>query len=521
MRRRPVAVVLVLTAVVAAAGLVYALRGRPPEVRQAKAGQRPPRLQPDYSETVFPPNIAAPSFVVAEEGTAYVVEVRGERGEAFRAWNAGSGISLPMGPWRRLLSANRGAAFEMVVCVKGLDGGWTRFEPVRNRIAQEEIDPYIVYRRINVIYNCYTRMQLRQRSLEDYDDSVLLDNRSIGKGCMNCHTFCNNGTDAMLIQMRSARVDYGHGMLLIEDGKVSKVNTRTRLNPGLAAFSSWHPSGRVIAFSTNRVRQFFHTTRPEVREGIDLKSDLAVYFVYSGEVTSRKAISRPDRLESWPCWSADGKYLYFCSSPVPWDEVEGLPPEHCRDALYDLMRIPYDVDSGEWGEPETVLSAREAGMSIVQPRPSPDGRFLIVCMAPYGGFPALEPDADLYMVNPATGEHQRLPCNSDQTESWHSWSSNSRWFVFSTKAGDGLFLRPAFCYIDEDGEVSKPFVLPQRDPRFYETNISLYQLPELVKQPVPVRGEQIAGVIRSGEWAAVDVPVTAATPSAEPWRPDP
>ena len=38
----------------------------------------------------------------------------------------------------------------------------------------------------------------------------------------------------------------------------------------------------------------------------------------------------------------------------------------------------------------------------------------------------------------------------------------------------------------------KPFVLPQRDPRLYESHITLHRLAEVVKQPVPVRGEQIA-----------------------------
>jgi hypothetical protein len=504
MRRTPVLAAVVLAAAVAVAGLAHAFRGRPPEVGSAAAGGRPPRLRPDYSDTVFPPNIAAPSFVVEEEGTAYVVEVRGEHGEPIRTWNSDAGISLPLRAWRRLLEQNRA------------DGRWTQFEPVRNRVAREGIDPWVVYRRIDVLYNFYTRMQIRQRDLEDYADRLVLDDRSFGNGCMNCHTFCNNSPDKMVLQMRSALVDYGNGMLLIEDGKVSKVNTRTEINPGLAAFASWHPSGRAVAFSTNTVRQFFHSARAEVREGIDMKSDLAVYLVESGDVTSNKAITRPDRLETWPSWSADGKYLYFVSSPIPWEQDEEPPPEHYRDARYDLMRIPYDVDSNTWGEPETVLSARETGMSITEPRPSPDGRYLLVCMSPYGGFPALDPDADLYMVDPAAGSYRPLPCNSDQTESWHSWSSNSRWFAFSTKAGNGLFSRAGFCYVGEDGTVHKPFLLPQRDPRFYESCISLFQLPELIKQPVPVPGDQIGAAIRSAQWEGVGLPVTSATPAAAP-----
>ena len=529
-RRHFIMAGLAVVASLAAALLAYGRRPEAPEVRDYAAVERAPRMRPDYSDTVFPPNIAAPGFVVEEQGTAYLVKVCGERGDEIEVFSREPGIALPLGAWRKLLNENRGGAVEFDVYVQSTEGDWRRFKPIRNAIAEEEIDPYIVYRQINVIYNLYRRMQIRQRCLEDYADSVILDNGAFGNGCVNCHTFLKSGTDHMLIQMRSGPKPYGAGMLLIVDGKLSMVDTRTEINPGLAAFSSWHPSGRAVAFSINRVRQFFHTTRVEGREGIDLRSDLALYLLDSEEVTSTKAIARPDRLESWPAWSADGRHLYFASSPTPWDDVDEVPPANYDQAICDLMRIGYDIDTGEWGEVEPVLLARETGMSITLPRPSPDGRYIIVCMSQHSSFPALQPDADLYMVDLATGGYERLPCNSDRSESWHSWSRDGRWFVFSSKAGDGLFLRPYFCYVERDGTVHKPFVLPQRDPDFYESNIKLYQMPELVSEPVPLKGEQIAGRLRSAEWAGVGLPVTAATPAApqrgqtpdaEPWQPIP
>ncbi len=486
---------------------------------QPQSAGRPPKLRPDYAGTVFPPNIAAPSFVVEEEGSAFVVELHGDRGEPIRAWSKDGGLDFSLHSWRRLLEENRGRSLEIRAFVLDAGGRWTRFEPLHSLVAEEPIDSYLVYRRINVLYNYYTHMQIRERHLESYADRLILDNGSFGRGCMNCHTFLNNGTDRMLIQMRSGKVDHGHGMLLIQDGRVSKINTRTERDPGLAAFSSWHPSGRVVAFSTNTVRQFFHSSRQEVREGIDLNSNLSYYRVDSGLVSSRPVLCRPDRMETWPSWSADGTHLYYCTAPLPWTPEGDRIPDNYADAMYDLMRIPYDVATDTWGDPEVVLSAAEAGMSITLPRESPDGRFLVICMSPHGGFPAMEPEADLYVMDTATRRVRPLPGNSDQTETWHSWSSNSRWLAYATKAGDGLFTRPAFCYVGQDGVVCKPFVLPQRDPRFYDSSIRLYQLPELIREPVPVRGEQIARVIRREQWTGVDIPVTSATPPAETWRP--
>ncbi len=528
-RRHFIMAALAMLAALAAAGLHHLLAGSTRGIADCAFADRPPRMRPDYSDTVFPPNIAAPGLIVEEQGTAYLVKVHGERGDEIEVFSRAPGVRVPLDAWRKLLSENRGGSVDFDVYVRGADGRWLRFDPVRNTVAEDPIDPYLVYRQINVMYNYYEHMQIRQRCLEDYADSVILDNDSFANGCVNCHTFLNNGTDRMLIQMRSGRRSYGAGMLLVKDGTLSMVDTRTEIDPGLAAFASWHPSGRAVAFSINRVRQFFHTARVEGREGIDLKSDVALYLLDSNKVTSTKAIARPDRLESWPAWSADGRHLYFSSSPTPWQDADEVPPAHYDGAVCDLMRIGYDIDTGAWGEVEPVLLARDTGLSITQPRPSPDGRSMIVCMSKYSSFPTLQPDADLYMVDLATGRYERMPCNSDRSESWHSWSSDGRWFVFSSKAGDGLFLRPYFCYVGRDGTVHKPFVLPQKDPEFYESFIKLYQIPELVKGPVPLRGEQIAGRLRAGKWTTVGLPVTGATPAArqgptpdaEPWQPLP
>jgi hypothetical protein len=85
-----------------------------------------------------------------------------------------------------------------------------------------------------------------------------------------------------------------------------------------------------------------------------------------------------------------------------------------------------------------------------------------------------------------TGMNKILECNSDQSESFHSWSSNSRWLVFSSKRLDGFCARPYFCIIDHDGTASKPILLPQKDPLFYDTFLKTYNVPELVQGPIRI-----------------------------------
>ena len=180
---------------------------------------------------------------------------------------------------------------------------------------------------------------------------------------------------------------------------------------------------------------------------------------------------------------------------------------------------------------ETVISAKDTGLSTLFPRISPDGRWLLVCMCNYSSLPMFQPSSDLYMIDlevaRRTGkyEYRWVEANSDQSESWHCWSSNSRWIAFSSKRRDGVFTRLHISYVDQNGKTYKPIVMPQKDPTFYDSCLKTYSVPELVVGPVQVTGERLARVIRSSRKIPVDMPITMATPKAgaapgyeEPWE---
>jgi dipeptidyl aminopeptidase/acylaminoacyl peptidase len=152
-----------------------------------------------------------------------------------------------------------------------------------------------------------------------------------------------------------------------------------------------------------------------------------------------------------------------------------------------------------WGKLETVISSTELGLSITEPRVSPDGRFVLFTAAKYSQFPIYLPSADLYLLDVTSGKWKKLEVNSDRTDSFHSWSSNGRWIVFSSKRDDGLFTRPYFSHIDSLGKASKPFVLPQENPLFYKTCLEVYNVPEFVKEPVRMNPQTLADAAFSKE----------------------
>jgi hypothetical protein len=90
-----------------------------------------------------------------------------------------------------------------------------------------------------------------------------------------------------------------------------------------------------------------------------------------------------------------------------------------------------------------------------------------------------------------------LAVNSPRSESWHSWSSNSRWIAFASKRRDGLFARVYFSFVDESGQAHKPFLLPQKDPTFYDRLLKTYNVPELVPVAAPVQSRTLGRAIRT------------------------
>ncbi len=472
---------------------------------------RLPRIRPDYCDAVIPPNIAPLNFLIQEEGTNYYVKIYSTIAAPIEIFSHSSTITIPHAQWRKLLDANRGQKLCFDVYTEAADGKWLRFVTVTNTIADENIDPFLVYRKIHPAHNMWNRMGIYQRNLENFDEQVLMDNEQFKRGCLNCHSFYNNKPDKMFIGIRSE--EYGSSAILVEDGSVKKIGTKF-------GYTSWHPGGKVAAYSINYVGQFFHIARNEVRDVIDLDSALAYYKIDSKISKTSPDIAKKDYLETYPSWSPDGRYLYFSAAPLVWGSSKKELPPNYEQVRYDLMRISYDADNDRWGHLETVLSSKDTGLSILEPRISPDGRWLLCCMCDYGCFPVYQQSSDLYLIDlNAAGQtgrfdYRRLDNSSDQSESWHSWSSNSRWFAFSSKKDYGKFTRIYLSHVDQAGNVGKPIIVPQKDPAFYDSCLKTFSVPELVTGPVRVSKEKIGAAIRGSRKIEVAMPITMATPKA-------
>jgi Tol biopolymer transport system component len=458
-----------------------------PDIRNFKQTKEYPKIFPDYSNIVLPPNIAPINFEIKEPGNRFIVRLYSKNKTAITLNLKNPVVKISINSWRYLLSDNKGDSIKIDIYAKQ-EGTWVKFKTINNFVSKDKIDPFIYYRDISPTNSYWDQMAMHQRDLESFKEYEIFNNSRTDHNCMNCHTFWKNDPNKMLFHMRGEH----SGTIFYDNGKLTKINLKTSKMLSAGAYCSWHPNGKLVAFATNKIRQNYYLTGYEkkMKEVFDFASDIIIYDVEKNTILSFPKIASKKR-ENLPCWSPDGKYLYYTCAK---EYVIGTPNE---EVLYSLMRVSFDADHNTMGEPETIISSEEAKKSIAFPTISPDGKFMLMCMVDFGYFPVNNKSSDLYLMDMSTNRYYKPDINSDESESYISWSSNSKWFVFSSRRLDGVTSKPFICSIDSLGNTSKPFILPQEDPLFYIINHKNFARPELIKNKFNLNFGDLKEVIYS------------------------
>jgi Flp pilus assembly protein TadD len=315
--------------------------------------------------------------------------------------------------------------------------------------------------------------------------------------CGNCHSFSGNGS------VLGLDVDYGNDKgayailpvskdMVLDDKKIITWSDYKKGdgNVTFGLLSQVSPDGRYV-ISTVKDRAVFVAT-PDIwfsQLFFPIKGILVVYDTQTGTFKPLPGADDPEYVQSNPTWSRDGRTIVFARTKAYKKDVvanatsvllsEKDVPEFVNDKepfKFDLYRVPFN--EGKGGKAEPIQGASHNGKSNYFAKFSPDGKWIIFCKAE--NYMLLMPDSELYIIPAEGGEARRLRANTPRMNSWHSWSSNGRWLVFSSKANTAytqLFLT----HIDEQGESTPPVVLDRFTGSDRAANI-----PEFV--PLPADG---------------------------------
>ena len=453
-----------------------------------------PAIYPDYTDVTVPVNIAPLTFELDETADEMIARYAFGDDEIVCAGKA----QPQMDEWRQLVEKAIGKAITVDVYASR-NGSWTHYKPFSIYVSPDSIDAWLSYRLIFPSFVSYEALTISQRCLENYDEQVIYDNFLCGHEkdgqCINCHNYQQYNPERMQFHARQAH----GGTVITYDGKMKKVNMRNDSILSAGVYPAWHPWLKLIVYSTNKTSQSFHTTDPNKVEVFDTQSDLIAYDIDKGEVTNLE--NDPEEFEVFPAWAPDGRTLYYCSAHFErQDTTMSLSSEvvaRSQQLKYNIYRKSFDPETLQFGPRELVFAADSLDKSATLPRISPDGRYLLFTLGQFGVFHIWHHDADLWMLDLQTGEAQPAKTlNSPDTESYHSWSSNGRWVVFSSRRDDGTYTRPFFAHVGKDGKATKPFELPQADPDYHRQFMKSYNIPEFMHGPVTIAPQTFADILK-------------------------
>ena len=453
-----------------------------------------PTIYPDYVNVTVPCNIAPLTFRIGERCSDAVIRLTaGDKVVVY----GGTEVAPSMDDWGALLSRAVGSYINVEVFTESGDR-WYGYKPFSIFVSGDLIDPYISYRLIPPSYVAYEKLSISQRNLSNYDESVIYSNKLVSSEpdgqCINCHAYKNYKTDNMQFHVRQ----HLGGTVFVHNGQAKKVNMKTDSTISAGVYPSFNPKYDVVAYSVNNTGQIFHTKNSNKVEVQDTLSDVIIYDP-AREIVTHVA-NDPDCLEVFPSWSPDGKTLYYCSAYFPASKyiprVENIVRNY-KDVKYDILRRSWNPETGEFGAVDTVFASSRLGKSATFPRVSPCGRYLLFALAEYGCFHIWHKDADLYVLELATGEYWPLSdANSEYPESYHSWSSTGKWILFASRRDDTNYSRLYIAHINDDGTSDKAFLLPQKDSEYYDFFDRSYNVPEFMIEPVTITPHEFVEVVK-------------------------
>ena len=344
--------------------------------------------------------------------------------------------------------------------------------------STDEVGAPIFYREVNLPFSAAVRnpaehIRWRFGTVgSKQQPPVVLEKMPV---CGNCHSFTADGrTMSMDVDFANDKGSYticpvSKEMFLCRENIITWGDFRKEEKKTFGLLSQISPDGRYVLSTVKDLSVFLAIDDNLAFSQLffPVQGILCYYDRRTETFHALPGADDPKYVQSNPVWSPDGRHVVFARSEiheVPGARVNELGlsvPEEVPDFvsgertfLFDLYRIPFN--DGKGGEPEPLRGASRNGKSNYFAKYSPDAKWIVFCQAE--SFMLLRPDSQLYIIPAEGGTARRLECNTDRMNSWHSWSPNSKWMVFSSKAYT-IYTQLMLTHVDDRGHATPPVVL--------------------------------------------------------------
>ncbi|NLS96867.1 MAG: tetratricopeptide repeat protein [Planctomycetaceae bacterium] len=431
-----------------------------------------------FDETLFPPEIAAPTFAWQSSPAglaAWQIAFAFQDGKEDLVFSTSDTEWVPTDEdWGWI--KERSVVKPATVRIRGFRDASSPEAACEARIristAADEVGAPLFFREVNVPFRvavkdpaAHIRWRFGPVSSKG-PPPIVMEKLPV---CGNCHSFSADGRMlAMEVDSGNDKASYAIApvekkIVLEPENIITWADFRREDNQktfGLLCQAS--PDGRhVVGTVKDRALAVYRDELAFSQLFFLVKGVMAIYDRQKDSIHLLPGADDPDHVQTNGTWSPDGKTIVFARShdkaydPPSLREIDSVlvPQAEAREFLdggrtfcYDLYRIPFN--EGKGGKAEPIPGASNNGMSNYFAKFSSDGKWIVFCKA--RSFMLLQPDSELYIIPAEGGEARRLRCNTGRMNSWHSWSPNGRWLVFSSKAFSDytqLFLT----HIDEEG----------------------------------------------------------------------
>ena len=294
--------------------------------------------------------------------------------------------------------------------------------------------------------------------------------------CGNCHSFSEDGGTIGLDFDAALRDKGGYFVARVKDTIVFDTSNylswnKLQKSKTFGMFSRVSPDGRyIITTIKDRVLSWNTGTAPDKiafsQIFFPVNGVLAVYDRKTKKIWELPGANLPEYVQSNAAWTPDQKNIVFVRTKAFPSDSGGYDMkindtkivnefgDRKRDFKFDVYIVPFN--NGKGGTARPIKGASDNGMSNYFPTVSPDGKWVVFCEAE--NYMLLNPDSKLYIVPLEGGRARKLRCNLYRMNSWHAFSPNGKWMVFSSK-GFSIFTDLLLTHIDEDGNASPPVLL--------------------------------------------------------------